>query len=312
MSENEHQVLKRYVLGELSEDERDALEQRYFNDQQFFGLLLKVETELVDDYVRGRLSAADRANFERSYLQNPDRARRVKFAAALATRIDRSNTAITNERASEGFFARWIDRIRTGKIPLVPAFALVSLLLLCGVVWLFIEQRSYRSALQTAEGDRQEEERRLREIEQSLKNEQQRANDLSAELEAARKQQSPGPEPGIATLLLSIAGIRDTGQLPATLTIPAGSNRVRILIDANELDYSDYRAALNAADGREVFSWGHLRPAKRKSLARFSLEVPPAKLDNGDYILTLRGVTPNGEIDDLNKSVFRVKKVEPR
>src|ERR1044072_5344930 len=130
MSENEHQVLKRYFLGELSEDERDALEHRYFNDQQVFGQLLQVKTELVDDYVRGRLSAADRATFERSYLQNPDRARRVKFAATLATRIDRSNSTPTEEKASEGFIARWIDRLRNGKMSLTPAFALVSLLLL--------------------------------------------------------------------------------------------------------------------------------------------------------------------------------------
>ncbi|HXU08976.1 MAG TPA: hypothetical protein VN743_08250, partial [Blastocatellia bacterium] len=142
MSENELQVLKRYVLGELSEDERVALEQRYFSDQQVFDQLVRIETEIVDDYVRGRLSAADRASFERSYLQNPDRVRRVKFAAALATRIDRNDTNVTEERASAGFFGQWIDRIRTGKISLTPAFGLASLLLLAGVVWLFMQQQS--------------------------------------------------------------------------------------------------------------------------------------------------------------------------
>ena len=65
MNENELQVLKRYVLGELSEDERDALEPRYFSDQQVFDQLVLIETEVVDDYVHGRLSAPDRATFER-------------------------------------------------------------------------------------------------------------------------------------------------------------------------------------------------------------------------------------------------------
>src|ERR1044071_1674406 len=103
MSENEYQVLKRYVLGELSGDERDAVEQRYFSDQQIFDQLVRIETEIVDDYVRGRLSAADRASFERSYLQNPDRVRRIKFAAALATRIDRNAVAVNEKKSSDGF-----------------------------------------------------------------------------------------------------------------------------------------------------------------------------------------------------------------
>lgn len=311
MSENEHQVLRRYVLGELSDDERVAIEQRYFSDQHVFDQLVRIETELVDDYVRGRLSATNRSSFERSYLQNPDRVQRVKFAAALATRIDRNNAAAIGEQSSDGFLKRFAHWVRSGSPN--PAFALMSLLLVAGVVWLFIEQRRDKLALQQARIAQQTEEQRLRELEQLLTNEQQRANDLSAELDAARKQQSVAPEPGIATLLLSIAGVRGTGQAtPSTLIIPSGSNRVRILLDASELDYADYRAALNAVDGREVFSWAHLKPTKRKSIERFSFELPPTKLDNGDYVLTLRGVTPNGEIDDLNKSVFRVKKVETR
>jgi hypothetical protein len=36
--------------------------------------------------------------------------------------------------------------------------------------------------------------------------------------------------------------------------------------------------------------------------------VPARKFAGGDYILTLRGVNRDGEIDDLSKSIFRVVK----
>jgi hypothetical protein len=29
---------------------------------------------------------------------------------------------------------------------------------------------------------------------------------------------------------------------------------------------------------------------------------------SGDYVLTLRGIDPDGEVDDLSKSLFRVEK----
>ncbi|PYS70334.1 MAG: hypothetical protein DMF69_13855 [Acidobacteria bacterium] len=55
MKESE-QMMTRYLLGELSESEQSVLEKEYFTDPQFFDQMLKIENELVDDYVRGRLS----------------------------------------------------------------------------------------------------------------------------------------------------------------------------------------------------------------------------------------------------------------
>jgi anti-sigma factor RsiW len=85
---NESQQIMRYLLGELSESERASLEEKYFTDPQVFDQVLKAESELVDDYVRSHLSLPSRERFERSYLAHPGRRERVKFAAALAARID--------------------------------------------------------------------------------------------------------------------------------------------------------------------------------------------------------------------------------
>src|SRR5438128_12326880 len=82
------QITRRYLLKELSEAEQFAFEEKYFTDSRAFEQVLKTESELVDNYVRGRLSKRTRERFEQSYMAHPRGRERVKFAEALATRVD--------------------------------------------------------------------------------------------------------------------------------------------------------------------------------------------------------------------------------
>src|SRR5687767_7757164 len=82
-------TIVRYLLGELSDSARAALEASYFADPQLFDRVVKTEHELVDAYARGRLSKRTRARFERSYLADPRRRERAKFAETLTARLDR-------------------------------------------------------------------------------------------------------------------------------------------------------------------------------------------------------------------------------
>src|SRR4051812_14731756 len=84
------QNMMRYLLGELSGQEQAALEGKYFTDPQVFDQVLKTESELVDGYVRGQLSAEVRERFEESYLKHPARRERVQFARALAAKLDQA------------------------------------------------------------------------------------------------------------------------------------------------------------------------------------------------------------------------------
>src|SRR5512138_2442454 len=84
------EMMTRYLFGELSEAEQAQLEEHYFTDAQTFNQLAQLETELIDDYARGRLSPPMRARFERAYLSNPNRRARLKFSEALTTRLDQS------------------------------------------------------------------------------------------------------------------------------------------------------------------------------------------------------------------------------
>jgi hypothetical protein len=75
-----------------------------------------------------------------------------------------------------------------------------------------------------------------------------------------------------------------------------------------ENDYPSYNASLQRVAGAEIFSQKGVKPARTKTGAGFVFTVPAGKLESGDYVLTLSGVNPDGEVDELSKSLFRVVK----
>lgn len=74
---------RRYLLGELAEMGRAAVEERLFEDDAFFETFLLEEEDLVDAYVRGELAPFARARFERLLAASPNLATRVGFARDL-------------------------------------------------------------------------------------------------------------------------------------------------------------------------------------------------------------------------------------
>ncbi len=78
------QTARKYLLGDLAEDEREALEARYFGDDETLAELVAFEDSLIDDYLDDRLQPAERERMERHYLSIP--AHRTRFAVARELR----------------------------------------------------------------------------------------------------------------------------------------------------------------------------------------------------------------------------------
>src|SRR5262245_32740761 len=101
-------LIKRYLLGELSAAEQTALEDEYFLDRAKYEQIRRAEDDLIDSYSRGTLSPADRERFEQSYLANPQRHRHVKFSKAFAKVLDEELSARSPVARPAGM--RQIDR----------------------------------------------------------------------------------------------------------------------------------------------------------------------------------------------------------
>ena len=306
---NQEQIIQRYLLGELPEAEQAALEEAYFNDRRLFDRMVQAENELVDKYARGLLPPATRENFEKYYLAHPKRRERANFARALAERLDESDeVAAVSQPDSESFWNRLIVSIRGPKL----AWALSVALLLMTVVaaWSLFETRRLRQAFSA-------HEQRERELQQQATSERQRAEQLAAELERQRDDQpvvAPSATPiksvpAFASLVLAVGGTRSIdGAPPALLVIPTGTEQVRLQLNLRENAYSSYHAVLQAAGGREVFAWSRLVAKPAGSGGSLTLTIPARRFAIGDYILTLRGVSKTGEVEDFSKSIFRVER----
>jgi hypothetical protein len=312
MDESE-QIITNYLLGELSEGEQTALEEKYFNDRKLFDRVEEVENNLVDRYARGRLSPEMRERMERHYLAHPKRRERAKFAETLAAKIDQNNEiAVASPAGAESWWSRLVASMRGPK--LAWAFAIVLLLLAGGALWFLIEGRRSHQELARTRAERETREQHERELKEQVAKEQQ----PSAELDQLRAEQQalpPSPTPTVSSapsfvsLALTIGGVRgiDTGS-PTVLVIPAGTQQVRIQLSLRENDYQSYQAVLQPAGGKEIFSRQSLHGRTNKSGASLALIIPANKFATGDYILTLKGITTSGEVEDVSKSLFHVEK----
>lgn len=305
--------MRRYLLGEMTGRERKALEREYFADPALFERLVAAENELLDQYARGRLSPRERERFERHYLSHPARRERAELARALHTKLEPERAAAA-PHATDGasWWLGWFAPARVSR----PAWALAASLVLVatGAAWLLVgtRMRWQESAADGALVARQE---------QTAPAPQRQVTD---EPPAGREtpgnpappapvRQTPPPRaktaPAVASLLLTVAGTREANApAPSVLNVPAGTRQVRLRLNLAEDDHRDYSAVLQAAGGREVYSWRRLTPGTSGSRVSFALALPAEKLAGGDYVLTLRGVGEGGETEDVSKSLFRVER----
>lgn len=331
MDESE-QNIKRYLLGELSESEQTALEEKFFADPHVFDQILKTESELLDNYVRGRLPEESREQFERSYLATPGRRERVKFAEALALRIDQTEASKTAaaHKADHASLSqkgqRWqhlLLTLRGRRLALSVSITLVVSIAMGGL-WSFIESRRLRREVAETQAARAEQERRALEMEeQRAATERKQAEESTAELNRRQNTQpssaqpsptstalaTPAPATTFVTLHLSIGVTRSADTSPArTLVIPPGTKEVRLRLDLKENDYASYGVSLKEVGGREIFGRRGLKSRPAKSGARLNLTLPAEGLSTGDYMLTLGGINQDGSVEDLSKSIFRIEK----
>jgi len=83
LSSEDQSNIKQYLLGTLTEDARQRVEERLLTEADFFEELLFSEDELVDQYLNEELSGEERGKFEQHFLATPERQQKLRFGKAL-------------------------------------------------------------------------------------------------------------------------------------------------------------------------------------------------------------------------------------
>lgn len=321
---NNEQLIARYLLGELPEEQQVEIEDRAFQDNDYLATITAVENDLIDEYVRHELSETDRRKFENRFLASAERRKRVEFARALAnvaseaTVAERPSTAVS-WRDSLDAFVRSLNPF--GKL----ALAALTLLVVASGAWLLIETLRLRSELTRLQAQNQSRQGERQGLEQQIEAERKRNEELAARLNQEKQQReqsdeslrqlsetaqtaTPAPRPIIASLTLLPGISRGGGEKPSlALAGNARLVRLQIGIDAEET-YKTFAVELRTTAGRQVWTKENLKAGSRRGARSVGLTLPATALKPGEYELKLSGVKDGGGTEEVGYYYFNVKK----
>ncbi|MGH7596460.1 MAG: hypothetical protein ACREOI_08910 [bacterium] len=305
-----------YLLGDLSEDERIQLQERFLTDNECFEQLQAVEEDLIDDYVHHKLSKADRRRFERYYLVTPARQEKVDFAVDL-----KKTLTVPWWQAWRPFLRdKWRAPLKFFPIPSPAvrwAFAVGVVFLFLGASWLVIETTRLRGELEQFKTEQLALVQREQELQAQVNRTRDRSEQLAEQLErekeqrAQLEQQLKNPslaQPTVVSFVLTASLLR-SAEKTKQLVIPRGASFVQLQLDLeSKVDYKSYRAVLETDDGKEL--WSQDLPAARTTQTGRAvvLRLPALVLEAGDYLLKLNGANAAGVFEEIDEYFFRILK----
>lgn len=333
--------LVRYFLGELSAEERQSIEEQYFQDDKFFQEFLVIEGDLIDEYVRGELSAGERRKFESQVLSTPQGRQKVELSRALIRSLSEGAAKVVEDGTTEIHPTRWRSlwhRLWGKNRVWQLSFAVMTLLFIIGVAWLAVENRRLHTQLGLIRTSEQQKVRELQQLQEQAaaarQGQQQQETEWRAniqqlndalereraerehaeELARQRLKQSlqqratAGREPStaIATYIFPFNSVRGTGQQGSPLVISAGQTTVRFRINLGRAAYPGYHISVQTVEGDEV--WSQVVRKARHTTAGTSVTVnlPATIFTKRDYILIVTPSPANGQAESLAEYSFRV------
>jgi hypothetical protein len=303
-------LLSRYLLHECSEEERTWIEDRFFEDDELFERLRQLEEDSIGRYLRGDVTAEERARFEQAYA-SPARRDRVLFTRALTTLAPSPAEAMP---AAEFVARRRVPKrsFRDLSKSTFPLGLAAAVLLISGTAVTFWQARQLRTSLAQAEVRTRMLERERDADRQRLGELEKRSADLGDELNRARASQQPSPgtatrsQPVIATFVLS-AGLLRSAQKATPVVVPRSVEQVRLQLDLDTgIDYKGYRVEVRNQQGGVVWSQDMLRPRRIDSGTAVSVWVPAERMNAGEHEAVLYGSADSRTFEDAGHYYFDV------
>lgn len=140
MMDYDDNLLRRYLLDQLSEDEKEQVERRLLADDGLFEAAEAVEGDLLHAYVRGELTAAERQSIDRRLAASPRGKARLELARGMSQWADSQPLPAPRTAGKDG--GGQVTPFRRRTIQPFAGFALAASLLLAAAlgVWTTLRQ----------------------------------------------------------------------------------------------------------------------------------------------------------------------------
>ena len=285
----------RYLLGLLSEEEREALEADYFTTDESFEHLLAAEDDLFDDYAAGRLPPVQQAAFRRRYLSSHEALERLAFARAFQQRTKDASAAAA--RAPQGSGASSRERWLALAAVLVMAIA---------AVWLARENAGLKKQVGRLQAERREaaapapEHAGVPTGEADLPAAGWRT--ASPEVLVGLPPASVPVDPGVLDVRVSRAQPAE----PVELAITQQTQSVRLQVMPPQDDpAASYGVVIRGPDGREVWRKDGLVPERAGEA--LTVEVPAAVLTEAENVLSVETEGSGGAPSAVPREDYRLR-----
>ena len=311
----------RYLLSDLTEEERARLEEEYFTDDELFENYLCVKDELLDAYARGDLTGQQRERFEKHFLSTPPRRERLREAKELIafTTMAPATEAAALERQSG---ARWWSSLLSALRGPSPAFgfalAVVLLIAALGGVWMLIRRPQSQPPQHASVtppsapeivSPPQPDNKSAENLEGSrpAQNTSPPTHPARPSPDVVARRPAPRSTTRVASILLTPILTRDVGP-SNTLRVRPDTSAARLQIFFKGGTHHAYSAMLQTIDGEQVWRSASLKARPSGQGKSVIVNIPATVFRKKDYIITLSGKTAEGEMKEINEYFFTVQK----
>jgi hypothetical protein len=296
--------MTRYLLGELSEPDQEAIEADCFRDPDAFQVLLAVEDELFDAYAADELSGARRARFERRFLDTPHGQQRVEFARSL------KRWAAANARPAPPSEAAVVPPPPARRAYRFGGLAAAAAVVV-GLGWLFFQWTVLRGELARVRAEQAAAQARERSWQGQAADLRTRLDQLGEQLARERERiEAPERGPAVAPVLAFVLRpglVRDI-ERPQSVVLPADAARAQIDLLLPRDEHRAYGATLQTPEGNVLWTRGSLEPRSTPAGRAVRVTLPATALADGHYVLSVRGGAGSTPSEVVAEYAFRLVK----
>jgi hypothetical protein len=317
-TKDEERILLRlrwYLLGIASPEEQEETERLLFADDSFYEQVEIAEEELIDEYLHGELAPNERDQFERYFLQAPERQRRLRFAQSF------NQYVATNRVKPSSWMSRIASRLsapdnryRAIRPMLVAAMLIITigpaLLAFKGLRWRreLHDLQAQLNARPMPASASEIQSRSEKKSDPGLRLAQNQRNALAEEvlrLAKAKDRGSRAPASVFPIPLLS-GLLRGESSEKTEFKVPADAIVLRLLLDVGNKVDSRYEASLQSGSGLELLRWDSLIARSVTGGNDVTIEFPAILLPTGNYQVILRGLSGEGKTATTRSYSFGV------